>query len=251
MRALLLVLALAAPLRAEEVIGALSTNEVAITAGFNGTEIWIFGAVGRDAPVPEEAGPAHVVITVSGPPERVTVRRKERTFGIWVNRDSVEVDQAPSFYAVATTGELTDVVSETERLRHKIGFDRAVRVVGAPETVEDPRAFGEALVRIRQANGLYSERSGAVDLRDETLFTTRIRLPANLVEGTYQARMFLVRDRAVVSVTEAEIDVAKAGLERLIYTTAHERPLLYGILSIAVALFAGWAASEVFRLLRR
>ncbi|MEM9431250.1 MAG: TIGR02186 family protein, partial [Pseudomonadota bacterium] len=88
MRALLLLLALAAPLCAEEVIGALSTNEVAITAGFNGTEIWIFGAVGRDAPVPEGVGPAHVVITVSGPPERVTVRRKERTLGIWVNRDS-------------------------------------------------------------------------------------------------------------------------------------------------------------------
>jgi len=31
---------------------------------------------------------------------------------------------------------------------------------------------------------------------------------------------------------------------------AHEQPLLYALLSIAFALFAGWAASEVFRRLK-
>lgn len=251
MRALLLLLALALPAKAEEVVGALSQNTVSITANFNGSEIWIFGAVKRDEPVPEGTPPLEVLITVQGPDERVTVRKKERTLGIWVNRDAVEVDVAPSFYAIATTAPLGEITSATERLRHRIGFDQAVRIVGAPEGVAMPRAFAQAITRIRKDNGLYVQSDGSVDLSEETLFTTRVALPANLVEGAYTARMFLTRGRRVVSTTEVAIDVRKEGLERLIYTTAHERPFLYGILSLAVALFAGWAASEAFRLLRR
>lgn len=250
-RLLLILLAVAAPLRAEELIGALSQNTVSITATFSGSEIWVFGAVSRDAPVPEEAAPAHVVIAVSGPPQRLTVRRKDRTLGIWVNREAVEVDVAPSFYAIATTGPLTEIISATERLRHRIGYDQAVRIIGATADVEEPETFAEAVIRIREANGLYVQQDGAVQLDGQTLFSSRIQLPSNLVEGTYTARMFLTRDREVLSVTEAEIEVRKAGFERLIYTTAHERPMIYGILSIAVALLAGWLASEVFRLLRR
>ena len=247
--ALLLFLPLSAT--AEEVVGGLSQNTISITANFNGSEIFVFGAVKREEPIPDDAGPLHVVITIQGPDQRVTVRRKERTFGIWVNRDAVEVDRAPSFYAIATTGPLPDIMSETERVRHDLGFDRAIRLVGAPSHIEDPRSFPQAVVRIRQNNGLYTQQEGIVDLEQETLFSTHVRLPANLVEGDYKTRMFLLRDRRVVNVTETSIAVRKAGLERLIYTTAHEQPLLYGILSIAVALLAGWAASEAFRLLRR
>lgn len=241
----------AVPVAAEEVVGALSQNRVAITANFDGSEIFVFGAVKREAPVPDSAGPLHVVITIRGPSEPVVVRRKERTLGIWVNRDSVLVDEAPSFYAIASTGPLTKVMSETARLRHRIGFDKAVRIVGAPDNVENPRSFSEAVVRIRQDNGLYKQQDGIVDLRDETLFATNVALPANLTEGVYRTRMFLLRDREVISISDTEIIVRKEGLERWIYTMAHEQPLYYGILSLAVALFAGWLASEVFRLLRR
>lgn len=242
---------LAAPLQAEEVVASLSQNKVAITANFDGSEIWVFGAVKREAPAPSAKGPLDVIITVRGPDERVTVRRKERMLGIWVNRDAVEIDAAPSFYAIATTSPLGEIISETERLRHGIGFDQAVRLIGAPEGVKSPREFARAVTRIRQDNGLYFQRDGIVALDEETLFTTRVALPANLVEGAYTARMFLLRGGEVVSHTDVAIDVRKEGLERLIYTTAHERPLLYGILSLIVALVAGWGASEAFRLLRR
>ncbi len=248
----LLILCLMAPTAlAEEVVGALSQNRVAITANFDGSEIFVFGAVKRVAPVPDDAQPLHVVVTIQGPDERVTVRRKERWFGIWVNRDSIEVDQAPSFYTIATTGPLEEIMSATERLRYGIGFDRVVRLVGAPDTVSDPRAFTAAIVRINKDNGLYNQLDGSIELSDETLFSTNVALPSNLVEGDYKTAMYLLRGGDVVNVSRTVIEVRKAGLERFIYTMAHERPLLYGILSIMVALAAGWGASEAFRLLRR
>jgi hypothetical protein len=54
----------------------------------------------------------------------------------------------------------------------------------------------------------------------------------------------------VVDVYETTIAVRKVGLERWIYNLAHQKPLIYGILSLTIAILAGWLASAVFRLLR-
>ena len=233
----------------EEVIADTSQNLVSITANFDGSSILIFGAVKRDAP-PPETGPLQVVIAVTGPLSPVVVRRKERMFGIWVNKDFVNVDLAPSFYAVASTGPLRDVLSDLDDLRHKISIKRMIRSVGAPMDVDEPGKFPEAIVRIRRASGLYSEIGGLVGLKDETLFRTEIRLPSNLVEGDYRTRIFLTREKKIIDEFETRIAVRKVGLERWIYNLAHQRPLVYGLLSLAIAIIAGWLASAVFRLLR-
>jgi hypothetical protein len=39
-------------------------------------------------------------------------------------------------------------------------------------------------------------------------------------------------------------------LERWIYNLAHAYPLIYGILSLTIAIIAGWLASAVFRYIR-
>jgi len=234
---------------AEKVVADTSQKLVSITANFDGSSILIFGAVKRDAP-PPDGGPLQVIISVTGPSSPVVVRRKERLFGIWVNRDFVNVDLAPSFYAVASTGPLKEVLSDVEDLRNKISIKRMIRSVGAPMNVDEPGKFPQALVRIRRASGLYSETQGGVDLKDQTLFQTEIMLPSNLIEGDYRTRIFLTRGREIVDEFETKIAVRKVGLERWIYNLAHQRPLIYGLLSLAIAIIAGWLASAVFRLLR-
>ncbi|MEO0999586.1 MAG: TIGR02186 family protein [Pseudomonadota bacterium] len=247
----LLLFLLVLPARAEEVVADLSQNRVQITTTFSGSEIFLFGAVKRNMPPPEGAGALHAIVTVTGPSEPTVVRRKARVLGIWVNQDAVEVDRAPSFYAVASTAPLSRILSHTENLRHRIDLDHIVQLIDAPAEVADTQSFREAVIRIRQEEGLYSVRPGRVELTDETLLKARIELPANLVEGDYRTRVFLLRDRAVIDSFETAIFVRKEGLERFIYTLAHEQPLIYGLASILVALLAGWGASEVFRMLRR
>ncbi|MGR3495572.1 TIGR02186 family protein [Citreimonas sp.] len=234
---------------AEEVVLGLSQDQVSISTSFDGSEILIFGAVKREAPIPD-GPPLEVVVTIEGPDRPVTVRRKERRFGIWVNVDAVEVDSAPSFYAIATSGPWDEVISHTEDLRHAISVPRAIRSVGAPSEVVDSQAFTDAVIRIRRDRGLYIRKEGAVDLRESTLFDTSIALPADLTEGLYTARVFLTRDRGVVSIYEAAIPVRKVGLERWLFAMAHQQPLLYGLMSLAIAIAAGWGASAAFRLLR-
>lgn len=248
LRFFLAIFLFATPAWAEEVVLGLSQDQVAITATFDGSEILIFGAVKREEAIPE--GPLDVIVTISGPSEPVLVQRKDKRFGIWVNTDFVEVDAAPSFYAVATTRQLEEILSEVEDLRRQISIDRAIRSVGAPMEITDSENFTEALIRIRSRDDLYQQLDGQVDLTQATLFNTSIALPANLTEGDYNARIFLVRDGAVVSQYQTDIDVRKVGLERLLYTLAHQQPLVYGLLSLFIAIAAGWGASAAFRLVK-
>jgi len=248
-RLALILLALAWPVRGEQVVAGLSQNRVAITANFDGSEILIFGAVKRETTPPADP-PLEVVVTIAGPSVPLTVRRKERRYGIWINADAVEIDAAPSFYAVATSGPLDQVLSAVEDLRHRVSIPRAIRSVGAPAEIEDAETFTEALIRIRKASDLYQLKENTVLVSEDTLFRTSVALPANLTEGAYTTRIFLTRGGAVLDAYETRIDVQKVGLERWIYTLAHERPLIYGILSLAIAIAAGWGASAIFRYLR-
>ncbi|MFQ6551508.1 TIGR02186 family protein [Aestuariibius insulae] len=248
-RALILLLMLPLGAMAEEVVLGLSRDQVAITATFEGDDILVFGAVRREAPVPE-GPPLEVIVTVAGPDRPVIVRKKDRRLGIWVNTEAIEVDSAPSFYAVTTTGPLNEILMRTEDLRHRISIPRAIRSVGAPAEIADPAAFTRALIRIRRGEQLYQSLEGAVDLERDTLFRTEVDLPANLTEGDYEIRIFLTRGGRVVDNYTTTIPVQKVGLERWLYTLAHERPLIYGLMSLALAIGAGWAASATFRAFR-
>lgn len=248
-RALCFLLALSLPVAAQEsIVSGLSQNRVSITADFDGSEILVYGAVKRDSPAP--AGSLEVIVTVEGPSMPLTVRRKGRVAGIWVNNASVTVDSAPSFYAVASSGPLTHILDATDNLRHNITIDRLIRAVGITAEAEAADDFIKALMRVRTADGRYRLLEGRVELTEETLFRTDIVLPANLTEGEYKVRLFLLRGGKVVTMQERLIGVRKEGLERLIFNMAQEQPLAYGLLSLVLAAFSGWAASAAFRMMR-
>lgn len=249
-RVALILLALALPAFAQEqIVAGMSQNRVSITADFDGSEILIYGAVKRDAPAPQGA-PLEVIVTVEGPSTPVAVRRKGRVAGIWVNNASVNIDSAPSFYAVATTGPLNHILSDTDNLRYGITIERVIRAIGIAAEADKAGEFILALLRVRTNEGRYRVLEGKVELTEDTLFRTDVVLPANLTEGEYKVRLFLLRDKRVIASQERVIGVRKEGLERFIFNLAQEQPLIYGLVSLVLAGIAGWGASAAFRLIR-
>ena len=85
---------------------------------------------------------------------------------------------------------------------------------------------------------------------EQTLFRTAIEMPANLTEGNYVIRIFLTRGGEVVSSYDTQIDVHKVGLERWLFSLSRQQPLIYGLMSLAIAIAAGWGASAIFKLFR-
>ncbi|MYF88051.1 MAG: hypothetical protein F4186_00860, partial [Boseongicola sp. SB0676_bin_33] len=97
---------------------------------------------------------------------------------------------------------------------------------------------------------LYQSRIGTIKFEQQTLFSTSLRLPANLHERDRRARSFLTRNGQVVDMFEATADVRKVGLERFLFRLSRENPLIYGIISLAIAIMAGRGASAAFRVFR-
>jgi len=234
----------------EQIVTGLSQNRVEITANYDGSNILIYGAVKLTAPLPE--GPRlEVIVTVEGPAQPLVLRRKEKVAGIWINQSAVTISSAPSFYAVATTGPFTEILSHTDDLRYRISLPQVIRAIGITAEAADSPDFVEALKRIRMNEDRYHIAIGRVQLLQETLFRADVELPANLSDGNYKVRLFILRGGQVIDRQDRYIGVRKAGMERDLFNLAHEQPLLYGVISLLLAAFAGWAASAGFRYMRR
>lgn len=238
------------PKPAESIVAGVSQGDIDITTSFNGKDIIIYGAIKRETPIPD-GPPLDVIVAVQGPSKAITIRRKARHLGVWVNSESVSIGAAPDFYVVATTRALPQILPPDEDTRFRVSIPLAVRAFAGEMTVSDAVPFTEALLDLRRKAGLYRLDQGVVTLIDQTLFRADVRMPANVVEGTYSLRILLLRDGKVIDTYRAPIDVRKVGLERWLYHLALDKPFLYGLMSLALAIAAGWASSVAFRGLKR
>ena len=236
----------------ERILTGSAQDEVAITATFSGSELFVYSAIARGRFLSVGEGRPDIIIVVRGPSSPVMVRKKDRVGGVWMNRKAVRIAAAPSFYAVAATAPLDEILEPLDDFTYRISIDRAVLVAGIPfSSAADPASFGDALIRLKRQSELYRYSPFGVTLKGGTLYQARFRMPANIVEGDYEVRVFLLRDGHVKDQARLALPVRKQGVERVLYTAAHETPLIYGVLTLFTALFFGWGASELFRLLRR
>jgi uncharacterized protein (TIGR02186 family) len=243
LRAFLIALLLATPAAAQNLVLGLSESEVAITTTFDGSDILVFGAIKHESAVTQEAK-LDLIVTVKGPDQATKVYRKDRRFGIWVHA-------APSFYAIETTRPIADILGEDADRYYEITLPRVIKPSAEGHDDNDVALFTEALMRIRQDANKYQLREWDAALIDNTLFRTDVELPANLVEGAYEVSVFLLNDKKVISTYSTVLDVRKAGLERWMYNLSRQKPFYYGILSLIIAISAGWGASAIFRVFQR
>ena len=226
----------------------LSSETVAITSSFDGTDIVIFGTIENGDPELLANGNYDVVVVLYGPKEEVVVRRKERKLGIWVNGDSLRFSDVPSSYSVATTRPLSEIADSTDKKILQIGLDN-LSVVPDPDSATTPEAetFRKSLARLRVKQKLFVERIGGVEFLSPTLFKAKLAVPANVPIGKHTARAVLFQNGKFVNAKFAEMQVKKIGFEQYTYDLAHSNGLLYGIIAVLIAIATGWLASVVFR----
>ncbi len=226
------------PVQAQAVVADLSDHLIAVTTGFAGTKLLLFGAIEGDA--------ADVVIVVRGPSENIMVRRKERFSGIWINRHKFVFGAVPAFYRLASTRELEAVASNRILARHGIGLDH-IRMIQPKGENGDLSAFRDALIRGKQRLGLYPETNGQITLLGNRLFRSDIFFPSNVPTGTYSVTVYLMRNGKVISAQTTPLVVSKIGVGARVFAFAHRHSALYGVAALAMALFAGWFAGAVFK----
>jgi uncharacterized protein (TIGR02186 family) len=226
------------PAHAEALVADLTSHLIAISTGFTGASVVLFGATD---------GPGDVAVVVRGPDRDVTVRRKSRIAGIWVNTEELSFSNVPSFYSVAASRPLNEIVSPATAAFYRLGtssLELKADSRAPPEVVDE---FRDALLRMQQHARLFPTSIGKVNFIGERLFRTTIEFPSNVPTGTYFIEVLLVRDKDVVGGQTTPLVVSKVGIDADVFGFAGRQPGLYGAIAVVTAVVAGWLANLSFK----
>lgn len=241
-RWLFLAVLLATPASAaEDIVSGLSQDQIEINSSYTGSDIVVFGTIER------AAAPAgrDIVVVVRGPDSTVTVRRRDRVAGVWINRDAAKFSGMPAFYFLASTRPLATIAPAAVLDHYGLG---AMHLQPADITSHhDPLPFRQAAVRQLTAQHLYTEAPGDIDFHSENLFKTVVPIPAAVARGQYTVEVYLFRNGDVESVQSTPFFIDQTGLERRLFNFAHNQPLGYGLLAVFMSLLFGWATSVLMR----
>lgn len=252
MRAALLALAcllFAAPALAQvdpgaaqgELPAAIAEPEISVGSDYRGSMIDVWG-VNTDP-----RGRGDVVVVVRGPNQPATVMRKNRVYGLWVNGPPVLFSEAPAFFAVLSSRPLREIASPQVIWRLQLDPAASARLAGATPAGTAPSDYRAALVRLRRAAGLYQERRDGIVVHRGGLFRAQVQLPANAPIAEYQVDTYVFRDGRLISAIRQSVSVERVGVERQIHDLATGNSLLYGLLTVILALGAGWVSAYAFR----
>jgi uncharacterized protein (TIGR02186 family) len=224
--------------RADAVVADLSSHAIAITTGFTGASVVLFGAIDS---------PGDVIALVRGPEHDVTIWRKGKIAGIWANTESVTFASIPSFYAAAASRPLDEILPPSQAALYRIGVDSLKFEARSDVTPDRLRLFADALVRVQQHAGVFPSAVGKIAFLGDRLFRTTFSFPANVPTGSYLVEVFLVRDKDVISGQTTPLVISKVGVDAAVFDFARNRSLAYGAIAVMMAVMAGWIASLPFR----
>ena len=234
------------PVPREEVVSDISTREISIQSNFTGIEILIFGSVDYSGAAEPDKDIYDVVVVLRSPDQAVVARRKERMAGIWVNGTGKIYPTVPGFYAVLSSRPLRAITSDETLKTLGIGLNN-IDFGRVTKSGPDEETFRSTVIRLKEQQLLFQEHDDGVAFIGRSLFRASVDLPVNVPIGRYTADVYLFRDGQVVSKNQSTLEVTQAGLERTIYLMAFNRPLIYGLVAVLLAVLAGLAGWAAFR----
>lgn len=225
----------------------VSQHEVLVRQGFTGTQLLLFGAILE--PDGRRAGDDyHIVVILRGPSEAISVREKQRIAGIWINAEAASFRSVPSFFALASSAPVSEIVDERTAAIYEFGLDQLqLSPTGSIDQAQYDR-FTAGLVDLRQRLGLFQQNEAGVQVSEDVLYQARINLPSNVAVGRYVAETFAVRDGRVIASASTQVEVRKEGFDRVVAEQSQENAFAYGLLAVALSVFMGWAAGRLYAL---
>ncbi len=224
----------------------VSQREVEIQYSFTGADLLLFGAiVYPDGRQPKK--PADILVVLKGPDQSITMREKQKVAGIWINADTARFSSAPSFYAMASSRPIEQVVDQRTAAIYEMGVEKLQLSPSSLNDSAELDRFQAGLIDLRERAGLYVERAGTVEITKGVLYRARLPLSARVIVGDYTAETFLVQDGRVVAAAVRDITIRKSGFEQFMAVAADEWPFFYGLTAIALAVGMGWTAGAIAR----
>jgi hypothetical protein len=254
--------------RADEEAGVqVSPGTVEVGVNFGGADVTLSG----EAPEGTD-----VVMTVGGPLDSVKLMKKGKVLGLfWMIVDQAEVKNMPTFHVVLSSRPIDEVLSREEQVRLGVDpvasriLDRAEvvdpddeRPVSAEKAAEFTTALRDIYIKDRRyapcvschlvPPGAGAAHMGAMapsdgDIRlEDGRWQASVSLPSDAPLGDYSVQVYYVRGGQVVGGDSATFNVKKVGLVDSLGTMAEDNAVLYGAMSLAIAIAIGLTIGFIF-----
>ena len=212
----------------------LALNHIDITTGFTGAEIRLFGY--------RKYKDSEIAIYIKGPEKNMTIWKKAKVLGAWVNRYSETYKHMPLYYDYAL-GKPEEDTAKNESLFLKNGI--GVLSLFPVDQRSEKTNFRDALIADREKSRLYPIKPKEIRFLNENFFRVTFQVPAAAPTGQYSIESFLIKNGKILERDTESLAVEQVGLNAFLFNAAKDQAVLYALSCIVFALVTGWFFSAI------
>ena len=194
-----------------------------------------------------------LVIKITAPDGHEALKQKGRAAGfLWMNIGTFKFEHAPYLYFVHSTKKIEDIISPEEMEKSVIGYpalNKHIEIIPVSNDEERTKWFNE-FIHYKEDSRLYAASSGQIKTTNENgrqKYYMQTAWPYQAPPGKYLVTVYAVKDKKVIEKAEADVTVEQSGIVKTLSDMAKNNGALYGIISIVIALGAGFGVGMIFR----
>ncbi len=223
----------------------LTPEQVNIGTTFNGGTITVSGEISQD----EDA-----VIQIKGTDTEAHFKQTGKVGGVlWMTVAHFSLSGAPSAYFVYLPETISSWRDNKDKRWAQLDLDYDTLqsdIVIEPEQNDSAVVFSDFL-KLKADHELYQMVENGVHYKTGTngqkIFEADIHIPADIPRETYTVNVLKIKDGIITGQETAELNVQLQGFPLFISNMAYNKSLLYGIISVLIAIGAGFFMGMVFK----
>ncbi len=222
----------------------VSPEHISIDSLYHGSRVLITGEVGAD----EE-----VIVKITSEEGKVDLRRKGKKGGVlWMNVGELTIEPVSDVYLLFSTSDINEILNPEQQNRYVIGYDALKKIVSlepVSDEAEKEKWFDE-FIKFKETNNIYGVFPGSIDVissGEGRKFRLEAEWPYQAPPREYKVSAYTVKNGLISGESNATLIVEKTGVLKFLSGMAFNNAAVYGVVSIIIALFAGFIVSIIFK----
>lgn len=222
----------------------ISPDYIPVNSLYHGSKIVVTGKVAVD----EE-----IIVKFSSPAKQAHYRKKGKAGGLlWMNVGELEFNPVSDVYIVYSTQAIPGILSVEEQDKYALGYDAFRRIieVSPVNSEEDKEMWVKEFIKFKEMNKTYGVITDKIETRTENdtkTYSLTLNWPYQAAPQEYTVSVYAVNNNTVQDHMETSFKVEKVGTLNFISNMAFNKAPFYGIISILIALAAGFIVSVIFK----
>jgi len=218
----------------------LDKTTIDIGTFYNGTTIQATGTV----PEGSEA-----VIRLSGQPQELHLKKKGKAGGLlWMNIADLTFENVPKIYMLYTSAAGEGYLTDTTLAFTLPSLQDRIEILPANE---DKAFYFNEFLKLKKHEKVYAEYPGKITYGEQRdggrQFSVTLQIPPRMSADDYAVDLFAVQDGRVIEDVSEKLNVEMVSFPKMLSQLAFQRGTLYGILSVLIAVAAGFLTGVLFR----